>query len=83
MAAAHITGFLILCRPQNRLAVSAAVAALPGVEVQHCGDDGKIAAVAESGGEEEISGAIMQLQSLPGVIAANLVYHGIDEDGEA
>lgn len=83
MSAAHVTGFLILCRPQNRLAVSAAVAALPGVEVRHCSDDGKIAAVAESGSEEEISGAITQLQTLPGVIAANLVYHGIDEDGKA
>lgn len=77
---AHVTSFLILCRPQNSRAVAAAAATLPGVEIHHCGDDGKIVALAEGGTEAHITRALQELQDVPGVISANLVYHGIDED---
>lgn len=77
---AHITSFVILCHPHSRQAVRATVAALPGVEVHHCGDDGKIVALAEGGNEQHIGDALTRLQSLPGVIAANMVYHGIADN---
>lgn len=76
----HITSFLILCRPQNRHSVAQAAAALPGLEVRHCGDDGKIVALAEGGTESHITTAMQRLQELPEVVAVNLVYHGVDED---
>lgn len=79
---AHITSFVILCRPQLRRGVSAAVAALPGVEVHHCGADGKIVAVAEGDDAQAMGEALMRLQDLPGVAAANMVYHGVDAPQE-
>ena len=75
----HITSFLILCRPENRHSVRAATAALPGVEIHYCGDNGKIVAVAESASESHIADALQTLQSMPGVVAANLMYHGVEE----
>ena len=77
---AHIASFVILCRPENQNAVAAAATALPGVEIQHCGINGKIVAVAEGANESAVANALQALQDAPGVIAANLVYHGIDED---
>ena len=76
----HITSFLILCRPENRHSVRAATAALPGVEIHYCGDNGKIVAVAESASESHITDALQTLQTMPGVVAANLMYHGVEED---
>ena len=76
----HISSFVILCKPQNRHAVADAVAALRGLEIHHCGSNGKIVAVAEGGTESHITQALQTLQDLPGVVAANLVYHGIDEE---
>lgn len=77
---AHITSFVILCRPHLRYVVRDATAALPGVEIYHCGDDGKIVALAEGDNERQVGDALVQLQTMPGVIAANMAYHGIDED---
>ena len=79
-ATAHITSFLILCKPQHRDAVRDAAANLRGVEIHHCGDNGKIVAVAEGSNESHIADALQALQTMPGVIAANLVYHGIADD---
>lgn len=77
---AHISSFVILCRPQNRAAVRASLDALSGVEVHHCGEDGKIVAVSESEDEYQIGDMLTELQSIPGVIAANMVYHGIENE---
>ncbi len=77
---AHITSFVILCHPRQRREVRDAAAALPGVEIHHCGEDGKIIALAEGANEHAIGDALLRLQSTPGVIAANMVYHGIDID---
>ena len=75
---AHITSFVVLCRPQKVREVRAAIAAMPGVEIHYCGDGGKIVALAEGGSEHHIGDALAKLQSVPGVVAANMAYHGID-----
>lgn len=80
---AHITSFVILCRPQMRHRARDAIAELPGVEIYHCGDDGKIVAVAEGGNEFHIGDALVRMQNAPGVVAANMAYHGIDESDGA
>lgn len=79
---AHISSFVILCRPQQRHAVGAAVAKMPGVEIHHIADNGKIVALAEGGGAKHIGDALAQMQSLPGVVAANMVYYGVDGEDE-
>lgn len=78
----HVTSFIILCRPQLRDAVKDEIAQLPGVEIHYCGEDGKIVALSEGGSEAHIGDAIAKMQSVPGVIAANMVYHGIDEGAQ-
>ena len=79
MTAAHVSSFVVLCRPRDRDSVRAALAALPGVEVHHCGEDGKIVALA-AGDESHVGDALVRMQSVPGVIAANMVYHGAEEE---
>lgn len=76
---AHISSFVILCLPEKRHAVMRAAAGLPGVEIYRCSDDGKIIALAEGGHENHIADTLQTLQDLPDVIAANMVYHGIEE----
>lgn len=74
---AHISSFVVLCRPQKLGEARAAIAALPGVEIHYCGGS-KIVAIAEGGEEHHISDALAKMQDIPGVIAANMVYHGIE-----
>ena len=77
---AHITSFVILCLPRMRFVARDAVAALPGVEIHHCGDDGKIVATAESASEIQIGDALVKMQNAPGVVAANMIYHAAEDE---
>ena len=73
----HLSSFVVLCRPQKLGEARATIAALPGVEIHYCGG-GKIVAIAEGGSEKHISDALAKMQDIPGVVAANMVYHGVE-----
>lgn len=81
----HICGVLVQARPERMDLVRAGLTALPGVEVHHATDDGRLIVTVEDT-EDAITGdTLHKLHTVQGVISASLVYHYHDtgEIGEA
>lgn len=82
---AHICGLLVQIRPDRLEDARSGLMALPGVEIHHATDDGRLVVTVEDS-EEATAGDIMhRLHDVKGVVAASLVYHYHDtgEIGEA
>jgi len=79
----HIASLLVHARPEQRAGVEAGILALPGAEVAHTDDQGRIIVTLETTDEAEIVQALTDIQSLAGVVNASLVYHQTDGAPEA
>ncbi|MBF6038414.1 chaperone NapD [Pseudomonas sp. P154a] len=80
----HIASLVVLARPELFEAVKANLRLLTGVELHHESPVGKLVVVLEMEEESEISKRITQINGLPGVLNASLVYHEIlDVTGES
>lgn len=79
-----VSGLCVTARPENLVAVEKMLNKWPGVEV-HARDpeSGRLIAVQECSTVREHQESLRELQSLPGVLTAELVVHYIDPvDGE-
>lgn len=82
--AVHIASLLVHCRPELFEAVKRNLALLPGLELHQESPEGKIVVVLEAEHESRILQTIDQIQQLPGVLNAALVYHELlTLEGEA
>jgi nitrate reductase NapD len=80
----HIASLVVLARPELFEAVKANLRLLRGVELHQESPAGKLVVVLEMDEEREISERISQINGLPGVLNAALVYHEIlDLAGES
>ncbi|KJZ33810.1 MULTISPECIES: chaperone NapD [Pseudomonas] len=80
----HIASLVVLARPELFEAVKANLRLLNGVELHQESLAGKLVVVLEMEKESEISQRINQINNLPGVLNASLVYHEIlDVTGES
>ena len=80
----HIASLVVLARPELFEAVKANLRLLRGVELHQESPAGKLVVVLEMDEEREISKRISQINGLPGVLNAALVYHEIlDLTGES
>ena len=80
----HIASLVVLARPELFEAVKANLRLLEGVELHQESPAGKLVVVLEMEDESEISRRISEINSLPGVLNAALVYHEIlDVTGES
>jgi nitrate reductase NapD len=80
----HIASLVVLARPELFEAVKANLRLLNGVELHQESPAGKLVVVLEMEKESEISQRINQINNLPGVLNASLVYHEIlDVTGES
>lgn len=52
---------------------------LPGTEVHHRTDDGRLIVTLESEDSRQAGDILLQIQSLSGVAAASLVYHHFEQ----
>ena len=77
----HVSSLVVHGTGERLLAISAAIAALPGAEVHASDGAGKLVVTLETSSEAEISMRIDAIRALEGVFAASLVYHQV-EDGE-
>lgn len=76
----NIAGVLVRCRPEHAESVAEALNKLPGTEVHQIADGGRlIVTVEEAPGEKFLTDTITDMQHLPGVIAASLVYSHSDD----
>ena len=79
----HIASLVVLAHPELFEAVKANLRLLKGVELHQESPAGKLVVVLEMEEESEISQRISEINGLPGVLNAALVYHEIlDMTGE-
>lgn len=75
----NISGIVVHALPENTEALRTQMAALAGVEVHSAQDDGRIVITVEDTPDAVPSDTIMQVQLLPGVLSAAMIYNYCDE----
>lgn len=75
----HISSLLIHVRPELLTAVKANLRQLDGLELHQESPQGKLVAVLETEHERQILARIEQINALPGVLNAAMVYHELLE----
>ena len=76
--ACHIASLIVLCRPECLVETEAAITALPTASVPEADPLGKLIVLLEASGEGELVNSIRDIEQLPGVISASMVFHQID-----
>lgn len=76
----NVIGVLIHAVPDRAAEVSAALAAMPGVEVHALAGDGRLIATAGDIDGRFASDSLMAMQQIGGVVSASLVYHACEPD---
>ena len=77
----HIASLVVLARPELFDAVTANLRLLDDLELHHESPAGKLVVVLEAGDERRILQRIEQINAIPGVLNAALIYHEL-LDGE-
>ena len=75
----HIASLVVHCRPEKLAAANATIAALPNVEIPASDERAKLVVLMEMRDESELLQRIDDIESVPGVVAATLVFHQVDE----
>lgn len=78
----NVCGVLVHAMPEKLDAVEAGLAAIPGVETHGRGDRGRLIVTVEDCENLSAADALGQINALPGVVAAALVYQEFDPDSE-
>jgi nitrate reductase NapD len=81
----HLCGVLVQFRPERLEQVRAGLTALPGVEIHHATDDGRLVVTVEDSDQATAGDTLHRFHDVAGVVSASLVYHYHDsgEKGEA
>lgn len=74
-----ICGVLIHARQEDIKSVNDQLVSLTGVEVHATTEEGRMIVTVESDRAGEVGDTLMQLQLIPGVVSASLVYQFTDE----
>lgn len=75
----HISSLVVTADPARIGTVTGAIAAIPAAEIALSDPSGKLIVTLETPGETEMVRALTDIQLLPGVASAALVYHHADE----
>ena len=75
----NISSIVILSRPDDSSLLRGRLAELPGVDVHAALSDGRIVITVEDTPEKKPAETLMQVQNLPGVLNAALIYNYCDE----
>lgn len=78
----NISGVLVRARPENCEKLKHQLEQVEGVEVHATTDDGKLVVTVEASADRTAADKVYQLQDMPGVIAASMIYHHFEDDAE-
>lgn len=78
----NISSAIVYSLPSRADSIRAQLAALPGVEIHHEGEDGRFIVTIEDGHGVPVADIVMQLHRLDGVLSAAMVYQYSDEGVE-
>jgi nitrate reductase NapD len=77
----HIASLVVQCLPEKMDQTCVQIESLPATEIPVRGEAGKFVVLLEMESEGELLGRITDIESIPGVIGANLAFHQIDVEG--
>ncbi|MAM63366.1 chaperone NapD [Maritimibacter sp. UBA3975] len=77
----HLSSLLVHAKPENIESVAKRLEA-EGCEVHATTPEGKLVVTLEAEGRRTLNDALTRIQLLPGVLAATLVFHHVDEPDE-
>lgn len=75
----NISGVLVKAYPKNISTIKQALATMVGVEVHGNNDDGRIVITVEDISANNISDTLNEIQGVPGVLSAAMIYHQFAE----
>ncbi len=75
----NISGVVVHTRPENSAAVQSRLNALAGVDIHAVQQDGRMVITIEDTPDAAPSDTLMQVQLLPGVLGAAMIYNYCDE----
>ena len=75
----NISGVLVKAYPENLVTIEEALATMAGVEVHGNNEDGRIVITVEDKSANNISDTLVQIQDVPGVLSAAMIYHQFEE----
>ena len=76
----HIASLVVQCLPEKLASTSAAIEKLRGAEIPASEENGKFVVLLEMNSESELMERITEVETIPGVISANLAYHQVDSE---
>jgi len=75
----NISGVLVKAYPEHILSIEKILATMEGVEVHGNNEDGRIVITVEQASADSVSDTLMQIQDVPGVLSAAMIYHHFDD----
>lgn len=78
----HISGVMVRAYPKHIDTVWQALTGLQGVEVHGANQDGRMVVTVEQEHEGGLSDLLVQMQDVPGVLSASMIYHQFEESGQ-
>ena len=75
----NISSIVVHAYPHEINAIQGKLADMPGVDVHASTDDGKIIITVEDAPESVPADTLMNVQNIPGVLSAAMVYNYSDE----
>ena len=75
----NISGVLVHAYPEKVAAVSRELEAIQGVEIHASTEAGKIVVTVEKPNDGSLADAVLNLQDLPGVLSASMIYHHFED----
>lgn len=79
----NLSSILVFTSPDNLQTVHTSLCALPGIEVHYqCLISGRLIVIQEAVDDETEMAGLQRIKSLPQVMAAEMVYHHVDNVAE-
>ncbi len=75
----NISGVLVKAYPEKIVTIEKILASMNGVEVHGNNDDGRIVITVEDKSANNITDTLVQIQDVPGVLSAAMIYHQFEE----
>lgn len=75
----NISGVLVKAYPENMINIETTLSSIAGVEIHGNNEDGRIVITVEDETANKISDTLVQIQGVPGVLSAAMIYHQFEE----
>lgn len=76
----NISGVLVKAYPENLVTIQETLATMNGVEIHGNNDDGRIVITVEDVSANNITDTLTEIQAVPGVLSAAMIYHQFEEE---